>query len=167
MEPILLHVWSPKNGGWVQSIHRPRVDPSCGRADAWTHQPPIFFSFFFLDKSRKLSKILLVLQSASVERFDVSRMRDFFIISSQKKCSILRPLLSSTFPQGFRISKNFGHPTSESGGKMRLKIYYAKRDRQTDTHTHTRTSRLLDRIGPVGRFDENHKQSIVGSLFSY
>ena len=37
-----------------------------------------FFSIFFLDKSRKLSKIVSVLQSASVERFDVSRMRDFF-----------------------------------------------------------------------------------------
>ena len=30
-----------------------------------------------------------------------------------------------------------------------------KRDRQTHTQTHTqRTSRLYDRIGPVGRFDE-------------
>ena len=33
---------------------------------------------FFLHKSLKLSKIVLVLRSASVERFDVSRMRDFF-----------------------------------------------------------------------------------------
>ena len=36
-----------------------------------------FFIFFFLDKSRNLSKIVSVLRSASVERFDVSRMRDF------------------------------------------------------------------------------------------
>ena len=43
--------------------------------DAWTRQPPHFF--FFLDKARKLSKIVSVLQSASFERFDVSRMRDF------------------------------------------------------------------------------------------
>ena len=35
---------------------------------------------FFLDKSLKLSKIVLVLRSASVERFDVSRMRDFLYI---------------------------------------------------------------------------------------
>ena len=48
---ILLDAWSPKNGAWVQSIHRPRVDPSCGRADpcmcgcvhAWTRQQPFFF----------------------------------------------------------------------------------------------------------------------------
>ena len=87
MEPILLDAWSPKNGGWVRSVHRPRVDPSCGRADvcmrrrvdAWTRKPPHFF-LLFLDKSRKLSKILSFLQSASVERFDVSRMRDFFKI---------------------------------------------------------------------------------------
>ena len=45
--------------------------------DAWTRQQPIFF-FFFLDKSRKLSKIVSVLQFASVVRFNVSRMRDFY-----------------------------------------------------------------------------------------
>ena len=91
VEPILLHAWSPKNGGWVESIHSPRVDPSCGRADAcmrgrvdaWTRQQPSFFFFFFLDKSRKLSKIVSVLQSASVERFDVSRMRDFLSYQNQ------------------------------------------------------------------------------------
>ena len=58
MEPILLHAWSPKNGGWVQSVHRPRVDPLCGRADAcmhgrvdaWTRQPPHFIYFFLLSR---------------------------------------------------------------------------------------------------------------------
>ena len=30
-------------------------------------------------------------------------------------------LLSITFPQGFRISKNIGHPTSGSGGKKTVK----------------------------------------------
>ena len=39
-----------------------------------------------------------------------------------KKCSIPRPLLSSTFPQGFRISQNFGHPNLGSGGRIGLKI---------------------------------------------
>ena len=86
-------VWSPsyysrgalKTGGWVQSVHRPRVEPSRGRVyawtrvhmDAWTRQPPDYF-FSFLDKTRELSKIVSVLQSASVERFNVSHMRDFF-----------------------------------------------------------------------------------------
>ena len=36
----------------------------------------------------------------------------------QKKCSYLKPFLSITFPQGFRISKNIGHPTSGSGAKI-------------------------------------------------
>ena len=31
-----------------------------------------------------------------------------------------------------------------------------KRDTQTDATIHGRTSRLLDRIGPVGRFDEKY-----------
>ena len=29
-------------------------------------------------------------------------------------------------------------------------------DRQTDKHTHTRTSRLLDQLGPEGRVGENN-----------
>ena len=33
---------------------------------------------------------------------------------------ILRPLLKITFPQGFRFSKNIGHPTSRSGAKRCL-----------------------------------------------
>jgi hypothetical protein len=37
------------------------------------------------------------------------------------KCSYLRPLLSITFPQGFCISKNIGHPTSGSGGIKTVK----------------------------------------------
>ena len=38
-----------------------------------------------------------------------------------------------------------------------------KRDIQTHRQTDRRTSRLLDRIGPVGRFDENQqKPDIIG-----
>ena len=37
--------------------------------------------FFFLDKSRNLSKIVSVLLSASVERFFVSRLRDFLTMA--------------------------------------------------------------------------------------
>ena len=53
------------------------------------------------------------------------------------KCSNLRPLLSITFSQGFRISKNIGHPTSESGGKMTFKQYLKSEhtNRQTDKQT--------------------------------
>ena len=40
-----------------------------------------------------------------------------------KKCSNVRPLLSITFPQKLRISKNIGHPISESGGKKTVKLY--------------------------------------------
>ena len=82
MEPILLHAWSLKNGGWVQNIHCPRVDPSYERVDACMRvcvdASTAHFFLLFLDKSRKLTKILSVLQSESVERFDVSCMQDFF-----------------------------------------------------------------------------------------
>ena len=65
--------------------------------------------------------------------------------TSQQKCSILRPLLSCTFPQGFRIFKIFGHPTLGSGGKIGLKIYYMKR-RQTQTQTHRHTDTQKHRL---------------------
>ena len=38
----------------------------------------------------------------------------------EQKFSNLRPLLSITFPQGFRKYRQFGHWTLESGGKTRL-----------------------------------------------
>ena len=41
-------------------------------------------------------------------------LRGDFRQFSKKKCSYLRPLLSIFFPQGFRISKNIGHPTFRS-----------------------------------------------------
>ena len=55
----------------------------------------------------------------------------------KQKCSNMRHLLSTTFPQGFRISKNIGHPTSGSGGKKTYKRYLKSEhtDKQTDKHT--------------------------------
>ena len=41
----------------------------------------------------------------------------------EQKCSHLKPLLSITFPQGCRISKNVVHPTLGKGDKKRLKWY--------------------------------------------
>ena len=49
-------------------------------------------------------------------------VRRFWTIFKQK-CSYLRPFISITFPQGFRISKNIWHPTSGSGGKKTVKWY--------------------------------------------
>ena len=57
---------------------------------------------FFLDKSRNLSKIVSVLLSASVERFFVSRMRDF--------CITLRLLVNPLIPAfiaGYEQGGNF------------------------------------------------------------
>ena len=47
----------------------------------------------------------------------------------------MRPLLSTTFPQGFRISKNIRHPTLGSGAKRRLNGT-SKVNTQMDKHTH-------------------------------
>ena len=46
--------------------------------------------------------------------------QQFFTLYEQK-FSNLRPLLSNIFPQGFRISKKFGHWTSGSGAKKTVK----------------------------------------------
>ena len=65
-----------------------------------------------------------------------------FLSTSKLKCSNLRPLLSITFPQGFQISKNIGHPTSESGGKKTFKRYL--KSEHTDRRTNRRTDRQTD-----------------------
>ena len=72
-----------------------------------------------------------------------------FYTTFKRKCSNLRPLLSITFPQGFQISKNIGHPTLGSGGKKTFKQYL--KSEQTHRHTDRRTFRLIESIGPEGR----------------
>ena len=60
--------------------------------------------------------------------------RQFYIIFEHKS-SNLRPFLSITFCQGFRISKQLGHWTSESGGKKTVKqSVQSVTDRQTHGH---------------------------------
>ena len=44
-----------------------------------------------------------------------------FKTTSKQKCYNVRPLLSITFPQELRISKNIGHLTSGSGDKKTVK----------------------------------------------
>ena len=60
--------------------------------------------------------------------------RRFYTIFQQKS-SNLRPLLSITFPQGFRISKKFGHWTSGCGSKKTVKH---SEQSVTDRQTHKR-----------------------------
>ena len=75
----------------------------------------------------------------------------------KQKCSYLRQLLSITFPQGFQISKNIGHPTSGSGGKKTVKRYLKSEQthRQTNRRTDRRTFRLIESSDPEGRcFDK-------------
>ena len=64
------------------------------------------------------------------------------------------PLLSITFPQGFRISKNIGHSTSESGGKKTFKRYLKSEHThgQTDGQTHRRTFRLIENVHVIPDF---------------
>ena len=64
---------------------------------------------------------------------------------------------TTTFPLGFQISKNIGHPTSGSGGKKTVpqtipqKWTHGQTDRQTDRQT----NRLIESIGQKGRCFEN------------
>ena len=76
-----------------------------------------------------------------------------FLKIFKQKISYLRPLHSITFSQGFRISKNIGHPTSESGGKKTVKRYLKSEHthRHTDGQTDRWTFRLIERTGPEGR----------------
>ena len=74
-----------------------------------------------------------------------------FQTTSKQKCSNVRPLLSITFPQGFRISKNIGHPTSGSGGKKTVKRYLKSEhtDKQTHKHMDISTYRKHRPRGPM------------------
>ena len=65
------------------------------------------------------------------------------------KISNLRPLLSSTFPLGFRIEIFFGHPTLGYGGKKTFKRYLNSERTHRQTHTHIWTNRLIKSIGPL------------------
>ena len=56
-----------------------------------------------------------------------------------QQCSNMRPLVSSTFPQGFRISKKFGDWTSGNRPTRGLE--------KTDIFGYRRTLRLIERIG--------------------
>ena len=73
-----------------------------------------------------------------------------FETTSKQKCSNLRPLLWITFPQGFRIFKNFGHQISGSGGKKTFQRYLKSEqtNRQPDRHTDIWTYRKLWKVTP-------------------
>ena len=69
----------------------------------------------------------------------------------------MRPLLSITFPQGFRISKNIGHPTSGRGGKKTVKRYLKSEqtDKQTDRRTDKSSYRKHQPKGPMLTISQN------------
>ena len=69
-------------------------------------------------------------------------------------------------PLFINITKQ-SHSTSKPFWLQHFKKIAWKGDRQTDTHTDTRTSRLLERIGPVGRFVENLNAGIFHSSLSF
>ena len=94
-----------------------------------------------------------------VEKKNFFLWRDFW--------QFLGPLLSITFPQGFRICKNIGHPTLGSGGKKTFKRYLKSEqtDRHTDVQTDGRTNRLIESIGPEGRCFENTKRNVCSTLY--
>ena len=68
-----------------------------------------------------------------------------------KKLSNLRPLLTITFPQGFKKSKRFGHWTWAKRAFNGVR----KCDGKTNTQTNTPIDiKLIEKIGPKGRFFE-------------
>ena len=86
----------------------------------------------------------------------------------------LRPLPNKKFQFGDHFFSALFHKDSENlktldirlqeVGENRPQNIHAKRgqiDKQTNRHTDTQTIRRLDRIGPVGRFDEKGTSSSV------
>ena len=108
----------------------------------------LFLYFFMFMQLRKIPHTLRPEVSnpsgSVVSKAKISKIQTFFTrqfqTHSQQKCSILIPLLSSTFPQGFQISNNFGHPTLGSWGKIGLKIQYMKKGQNIDGHCDYQTN---------------------------
>ena len=67
---------------------------------------------------------------------------------------ILRTLLSITFPQELRISKNIWHLTLGSGGKKTFNRNL--KSEHAHGKTHGRTFQLIESIGPEGGCFENY-----------
>ena len=91
-----------------------------------------FFPFLFPKDSESLKILDIRLPEVGAKRplngtSKVKKMRKKkkfarrFQTIFKQKFLYLRPLLSRTIPQGFRISKNIGHLTSGSGGKQTVK----------------------------------------------
>ena len=106
--------------------------------------------------------------------FFVRRFKTIF----KQKCLYLRPLLSITFPQGFRISNKIGHPTSGSGGKKTVKLYlkseqtHRQTDRRTDRRTDKSTYRKHRPRGPMlGKqlfhYIQTQYQNLIANLFCW
>ena len=70
------------------------------------------------------------------------------------------PLLSITFPKGFRISKNIGHPTSGSGDKKTVKRYFKSEQTHKHTHTHMGQFCLTQKWPNPGLFNLNFVRSL-------
>ena len=85
-----------------------------------------------------------------------------FYTLHEQKFSNLRPLLSITFPQGFRISKILDIRLWEVGTKKTAKGYikseqtHRQTETQADRHTHTHiwTNRPIKSIDPEGQWFE-------------
>ena len=129
----------------IHASARPHDGSTRGRWMLCTHPP-----FLGLQACNKMgSTPVLPRKIRQNQQQKKKNLRGDFRPLPKKKISILRPYLSSTFPQGFRISKKFGHLTLGSGGKIGFKIYHAKRDRHADTHTDIATSRSIGPSGPI------------------
>ena len=73
----------------------------------------------------------------SAKKVKNKNLRGNFRPLPNKNVQMLDQFLTLLFPQGFRISKNIGHPTSGSGGKKTAKRFL--KSEQTDGQTHRQT----------------------------
>ena len=97
----------------------------------WDHFSPLVFpkdsenlksldiGLWEVRETRRLNGVIKERKESAKKLFSPRRFWTIF----EQKCSYLRPLLSITLTQGFRISKIFRHLILGSGGKKMFKIY--------------------------------------------
>ena len=121
---LLIRQNSPKNTIFLHCNFTPFMRKSL---QIWDH----LFLLLFPKDSENLKSLVIGLWELGAKRclngenkwkkiFIFFLPQQFYTLYGQK-FSNLKPLLSITFPQGFRKSKKFAHWTSGSGGKRDVK----------------------------------------------
>ena len=139
----------------IHASARPHDGSTRGRWMLCTHPP--FLGLHMCNKMGSTPVLPRKIRQKSEEEktFFYAAILDHF---PKKNVQFWDHFFPELFPKDSESLKILDIRLWEVGANIYISAYMRKgTNRQTDRQTHILTSRLLDRIGPVGRFDENYK----------